>query len=94
MTEFVELALFVAAAALLGNVVRKYDPPVTMKLVQEFVLGYGGAVIAAALTTWGMMSSGIFAVDFEPFVIVAMSAVGGMSTVRAVLSKFTPKAEE
>ncbi|OPY30361.1 MAG: hypothetical protein A4E31_00411 [Methanomassiliicoccales archaeon PtaU1.Bin030] len=89
-----ELAAFVLLAGLAGNLVRKYDPPITMNTVKEFVLGYGGALVTAALTTWGLIETGNFAIGYTPFLIVAGASVGGMSGARLLINAFAPKAEE
>jgi hypothetical protein len=85
-----ELVAFVLFAAFLGNCVRKYDPPVTMKVVQEFVIGYGGALVASALAVWGLMTGGAFEMSYGSFFVIAGAAVGGMASVRAAISKFVP----
>ena len=77
------VSLFAAAVATL---VRLYDPPVVVNtglIVSTFVY----SLIAAGITAWVGMESGLVIATAGGFAVVAGAAVGGMATIKAFLAR-------
>lgn len=87
MVISLELVGFVLFAALIAALVRNYDTPVTKAAIIPFLKTFCGSLIAAILAVWALDSQSMMLLNYASFLVVAGSAVGGLSFVRAIVEQ-------
>ena len=83
-----EMLLVVIIAAIIAMVIRLADYPSELfdkTQMMKFAQAFAASFIAAFLGGWLLITQGMDLMTFMPFLIVVSMAIGGMSTVRALL---------
>ena len=86
--------LFVLFAGLVAAIVRSRDVPVTTVEIKPFLITLASSIIAAAIVTWMLVDANGSGdtdawdsiVTFPNFLVIAGTAVGGMSFITSIIN--------
>jgi hypothetical protein len=81
----VSLIIMVLAATLVAMLIRLYDYPATPIDYKSLVLAFVSSIVAAFLSAWISSEAGMDIYTIQGFAVLAGSAVGGISAIRALI---------
>jgi hypothetical protein len=75
----------VLLAAMVALLIRLYDTPSGPFDYKTIALSFAASLVAAFLTAWMSMESGLDIFSFAGFAVIAGAAVGGISAIGALI---------